>query len=100
QDFAQVAARLLLQQNRRCKEPAIEKRHANVEIVQSDIQRRPEILLVEQSPELLAQWIRNSLADHVQRDGKCMAGAHGARQEIERLRKLLLQSVQPLLPLL
>ena len=59
--------------------------------MQRDIQRRAKVLLVEKSPELLAKRVRDFLADHFRADGEGVAGPHGARQEIERLRKLLLE---------
>ena len=73
--------------------------HALVEVAQGDIERRAQVLLVEQRAEFLAQGIGHFLAEHFQADGEGVAGAHGARQKVERLGELLLQVVQPLLAL-
>ena len=99
ENLAQVAAGLLLQQHRRSEEAHVQQRHPHAEIAQRDIQRRAQVLLVEQRAEFLAQRIGHLLAHHFQADGEGVAGAHGARQKVERLGKLLLQRVQPLLAL-
>ena len=66
------------------------------EIAQRDIERRAQVLLVEQRAELLAQRIGHLLAEHFQADGEGVAGAHGARQKVQRFGELLFQRIQPL----
>ena len=68
QDFAQIAARLLLQQHRRRKEAHVQQRHAHGEIAQRDIDRRAQVLFVEQRAEFLPQRIGHLLAQHFQAD--------------------------------
>ena len=75
------------------------KRNALGEIAQRHFERRAQVLFVEQRAEFLAQRIGHLFAHHFQADGKGVAGAHGTRQKVERIRKLLFQLVQPLLAL-
>ena len=96
QNFAQIAARLALQQHSGRKEPHIGKRHALAEVRERAFERRAQILLIEQRAEFLAQRLVNLLAHHFEADGEGVAGAHGTRQEIERVGQLRFQRVDPL----
>ena len=62
ENFAQVAARLFLQQHRGSEEAHVQQGNAQGEIAQRDIQRRAQVLLVEQRAEFLAQRIGHLLA--------------------------------------
>ena len=70
------------------------------EIAQRDVERSAQVLLVEQRAELLPERIRHLLAQHFQADRESVAGAHRARQKVERFGKLLFERVQPLRSLL
>ena len=53
-------------------------------------------MLVEQSAELLSQRIGDLFTYHFEADRERMAGAHGARQKIERVGQLRFQFVEAL----
>ena len=93
EDLAQVAAGLFLQDHRRHEETHIQQGNPIRQVIERRIQRRAEILLVEQRAELQPQRVGHILAGHAQTDGESVAGPHGARQKVERLGKLLLSLI-------
>src|SRR5579884_1173229 len=96
QDFSQVSAGLALQQHHGNEEAHIQKRNALDEIAHRGFDRRAEVLLVEQRAELAAERIGSLVPEHLQADRKRVSGAHRARNEIQRFRKLFLELSQPL----
>ena len=56
----------------------------------------PRFCSLNKRAEFLAQGIGQFLAEHFETDRERVAGAHGARQEVERFRELLLERGQAL----
>jgi len=95
-NLAQVAAGLLLKQYRGSEETCVQQGNPDGEIPQCNIQRRTQVLFVEEGAEFLAKRIGELFAEHLQADGKRVSGAHGAGQKVERFGKLLFQRGQAL----
>ena len=67
-------------------------------LVQRVAQRQAEVLLIERLLELGADRLRQFLGHHAERGLERVAGADGARQQVERFGKLLLEFLQPRRP--
>ena len=91
EDLTQVAAGLFLQDHRGHEETHIQQWDPLGQVVKRRIQRGPEILLIEQGAELQPQRVGQVIARHAEAYRKSVSGAHGARQKVESLGKLLFE---------
>ena len=96
QDLGQVAAALALRQHRGHEEPGVEQRDALGERLERVAQRHAEVLLVVEQPELAGHRLRRLFGDERQPGREGVAGAQRARDQIDRLRELLLELPHPL----
>src|SRR6185312_8938247 len=94
ENFAEVAAGLPLEQHGGREEAHVSKRNALAEVGEGTIERPAHVLFIEKSAKLLTERISELLAHHLEADSKRTAGAHGAREEIQRVRQLRLHAVQ------
>src|SRR6188472_3605237 len=93
ENLRQVAARFSLNQHSSDEEPHIQMRHSLGQLVQRVLQWKTEVLLLEALLELDANGCRQFVRAHAHRRLKRMTSANRSRQQVERLRKLLLESL-------
>src|SRR4029453_9481127 len=93
ENLGEVAASLPLNQDGSDEEPHIQMRYSLGQLVQRVLQRKTEVLLIEGLLELDADGCRQFVRAHAHRRLKRMSSANRSRQQVERLRKLLLESL-------
>ena len=101
QNLGQVAAGALLQQHRGYKEVHVERRDALGQALQRDLDGKSQVVLLEGAAEFARHRLGELAINHFKRHGKRMAGAHGARNELQRFREYgfeFLQAAPALMP--
>src|ERR1017187_5304315 len=97
--LGQVAATLLLNQDRGYQQPDVGNRHPVREVVHGDSQVKSEVLLVETLPKLARNRFRVLPGGEVDGGGESVTGADGAHHQVESLGKLFLKVRKALSPL-
>ncbi len=94
QDFRQVAARALLQQDRRHEEMHVQRRYALRKFLQRHFDRQPQVVFLKGPPELARHRLLKFAVNHFERYRECVTSAHGARYELQRVRENFLEVLQ------
>src|SRR5215469_6086809 len=95
QDFGQITASLLLDEQGRDEEAYVNQGHALGKVEKRIAERQAEILLFEGGAEFSCQRLGTFLGDHFQAGGEGMSGTYGTAQKVEGLGKSFLELVQP-----
>src|SRR2546425_9866319 len=95
EDLRQIAARLALNQHGRHEEPHVDERHPFGQVVQRLLHRETEILLFERFAELGTDRLTELVGHHLHSGAERVARTDRPRHQVERLREVLLELVQP-----
>src|ERR1700728_4725329 len=88
QNLTQVAACLLLQQDRGNEETHIDERYQSDQFAERYLERGTELQFVRNPSESGTQRIGRVGAEHFERNGEAVSAPHRARKKIERFGKL------------
>ena len=99
QNFGEIAAALTLRQHGGHEEPGVEQWDALGKRLERVAQRHAEVLLIVENAELARDGLRRFFRNDCQPGCKGVSGAQRACNQLDRLRKLLLELLHSLLRL-